>query len=786
MNRHIRRISVLGAGVMGAGIAAHFANAGFEVLLLDMPGQKNRNERADQALKNLLKTKPDPLYHPDVLKNVKTGNFEDDLYKIKNSDWIIEVVIEDLTIKQKLFEQVDNVRKVGSIISSNTSGIPIHMMLKDRSEDFKKHFLGTHFFNPPRYLKLLEIIPTIHTDKELIRFIMDFGARYLGKHTVLCKDTPGFIANRIGVYLLAKAMEITKDIGMSYSAVDKLTGPAIGRPKTGTYRLADLVGIDVIDKVVNGLQRNAREDKMVSAIRMPEFFNFLVRSAFYGDKSGQGFYKKTADRDDQGRAIILELNGNSLVYEEKPKVSLSSLQLSKQIEDIRKRIPALLKAEDDGGEFLRHNFAAMFAYSSHRIPEISDSLYQVDDALKAGFAWEFGPFEYWDIVGLQEGIRLCEQYDMPPADWVYEMEKTGKHTFYSVKDQTSRYYEISSQTYRETPGAKGHIRLSLLEGNKLVYSNDEVALHDIGDGVLNLEFKSRMNAIGEGILRGIQDAVDIAEKDWKGLVIGNESPNFTVGANLMLIGMMAFQQQYEELNMAVAMFQNTTMRCRYSAVPVVAATQGYVFGGGCEMIMHCDATIAAAESYIGLVEVGVGLIPGGGGTKEFAVRTSDSFFEGDVMIPTLIERFRTIATADVATSAQQAFSKGYLDKTKDRVIMRADHNISEAKKEVLRLAEYYLQPPPRKDIQVLGRGGLASLLAAANSLKLGNYASDHDILIAKKIAHVLCGGDLTGPQQVSEQYLLDLEREAFLSLTGEPKTLERIQHMLEKGKPLRN
>lgn len=786
MNRHIRSVSILGSGVMGASIAAHFANAGFPVLLLDLVAENSRNARADMALKGLLKSKPDPLFHPEVLKKIKTGNFEDDLPKIKNSDWILEVVVEDLSVKQSLFEKVDKYRKTGSIVSSNTSGIPIHQMLHNRSEDFKKHFIGTHFFNPPRYLQLLEIIPTAFTEDHLVRFLLDFGDRFLGKQTVLCKDTPGFIANRIGVYLLAKAMEITKKLGLSFSAVDKLTGPAIGRPKTGTYRLADLVGIDVIDKVINGLKTNASHDEMVADIQLPEFFKFLIKKEFYGDKTGQGFYRRTLEKDEHGRTVILELDGNSLEYGKKETVSLPSLNLSKQIEDVQKRIPALLKTDDEGGEFIRQNFASMFAYASHRIPEISDHLFQIDAALKAGFAWEFGPFEYWDLIGIKNGIELCEKYNSPPAEWVYDLAKTGKDQFYQIHLQQKQYYNIESKEYQAIPGSEGLVKLSLLQGTKLVYSNEEVALYDIGDGVLNLKFKSKMNAIGEGILRGIQDSIDIAEKNWKGLVIGNEASNFTVGANLMLIGMMAFQQQFDELNMAVALFQNTTMRCRYSAVPVVAATQGYVFGGGCETIMHCDAIIAAAESYIGLVEVGVGLIPGGGGTKEFALRASDSFFEGDVMIPTLLERFKTIATADVATSAYQGFTKGYLDPVKDRIIMRTSRNITEAKKEVLRLSDYYIQPARREDIKVLGRGGMASLFAAANSLKLGNYASDHDIVIAKKIAHVLCGGDLTGAQIVSEQYLLDLEREAFLSLAGEPKTLERIQHMLETGRALRN
>jgi 3-hydroxyacyl-CoA dehydrogenase len=788
--RRIKKVAVLGSGIMGSGIACHLANVGLEVLMLDIlptdNKDSNRNIVADNALKQAIKSKPAPLYSGAFADRISTGNFEDHLPLIKDVDWIIEVIIERLDIKQSLFEKVELHRKPGTLVSSNTSGIPIHMMASGRSEDFRKHFLGTHFFNPPRYLRLLEIIPTAETDPLVVDFFMDFGSNILGKQTVLCKDTPAFIANRIGVFAMGHIYQLSHELDLNINDVDKLTGPALSRPNTGTFRLGDLVGLDTAVKVIEGIKSNCPEDEMAQAVEMPLFLTHLVDRNWFGNKSGQGFYKKTDRKDEKGKTIIQSLNLNTLEYEDSRKSSLASLEMSKQIEDPEKRMKALFKHEDAGGQLIRQSLGALFAYASKRVPEISDSFYAIDQALKAGFAWDYGPFEYWDIIGLDEGIQAAKDAGYEVADWVLSMKAAGIHNFYKIKDGRKKYFDLKLLAYKSIPGAERHIVLDYYKEQSPVFKNSEVVLHDIGDGVLCLEFTSKMNAIGEGILRGLYECIDIAEdQGWKGLVIGNDSKNFTVGANLMMIAMLAYQQEFDELNMAVNMFQRATMRCRYSKVPVVAATQGYVFGGGCELIMHCDATIASAESYIGLVEVGVGLIPGGAGTKEFAVRLSDSFFEGDVMIPSLIERFKTIAMASVATSAQEAYALGYLNQ-KDKILVNSEHRIAEAKKEVLNLADRYIMPSERSDIYVLGRQGLGALYTAAHSLYLGQYASEHDIKIAKKIAFVLCGGDLTGPQKVSEQYLLDLEREAFLSLCGEQKTLERIQHMLEKGKPLRN
>jgi len=791
--RRITKVAVLGSGVMGSGIACHLANIGLQVLLLDIvppnsPIEKAaRNSIASSALATALKSKPAPLYDAAFASRITVGNFEDDFAKIKDFDWVIEVVVERLDIKKQVFEKVDQYRKKGSLVTSNTSGIPIHLMLEGRSDDFRAHFCGTHFFNPPRYMRLLEIIPTKETRQDVVDFFMHYGDVYLGKQTVLAKDTPAFIANRVGVYAMAKIYQLTSEIGLNITEVDALTGPAIGRPNTGTFRLGDLVGHDTAAKVIQGIKENCPNDEQAGAFEIPAYLKFLLENKFLGNKTGQGFYKKTNEKDEKGKSIVLALNLKTNEYEKTPKPSLPSLGIAKQIDDLPTRVKAVFSAEDKGGELIRRSLLGLFAYVSNRLPEIADHLYSIDDALRAGFAWDLGPFEYWDAVGVRSALDLAVKQGETVAPWVQEMLDGGHENFYKREGGKRFYYNIESKQYQEVPGTEGFVILDNYRDKNPVYQNPEAILHDIGEGVLCLEFRSKANSIGEGVLRGMNDAIKIAEEGhWNGLVIGNNAKNFSVGANLMMVAMMAYEQEWEQLNFAVKLFQDTTMRCRYSSIPVVAATQGYVFGGACETIMHCDAAICAAESYVGLVEVGVGLLPGGAGTKEFALRASDAFFEGDVQIPTLIEKFKTIALALVATSAHEAFNQGYLLRNKDAVEVNALRNIAAAKAKVLELADNYVQPIQRQDVTVLGRSGLAALYVAANELKLGNYASEHDIKIAKKIAFVLCGGDLTGTQQVSEQYLLDLEREAFLSLCGEQKTLERIQYMLTNNKPLRN
>ena len=797
MTRRIRKVAVLGSGLMGSGIACHLAGVGLEVLLLDIvPFDLKEEEKAKPAARNrivnaaldtAIKSKPAPLFDKAFASRITTGNFDDDMPKIADCDWVIEVVVERLDIKQQVFEKVEKYRKNGTLISSNTSGIPINMMALGRSDDFRKHFCGTHFFNPVRYMRLLEVIPTTETDPSVIDFFMHYGDKTLGKTTVLCKDTPAFIANRVGVYAMAKIYQLTTEIGLSIEDVDALTGPAIGRPKTGTFRLGDLVGHDTASNVIKGIKTNCPTDEQASSFEIPSYLQFLLDNKFLGNKSNQGFYKKTAEKDATGRPIVLALNLETLEYAPSVKSKLASLNVAKQIEDLPNRLRAIFKQEDKGGELVRRSLSGLFAYVSNRIPEISDSLYSIDDALRTGFAWDLGPFQYWDVIGIEAGIQAAEADGNAVSSWVKEMLAAGHTSFYKSENGVKKYYDVPSKSYHAMPGASEFIILDNYRDKKPVYENPEVVLHDIGEGVLCLEFRSKANSIGEGVLRGINDSIQIAEEQgWKGLVIGNNATNFTVGANLMMIAMMAYQQEWDELNMAVKYFQDTSMRLRYSSIPVVIATQGYVFGGGCEFSMHADAVVAGAESYVGLVEVGVGLIPGGGGTKEFAVRASDTFKEGDVQINVLIESFKTIAQAQVATSAHEAFNLGYLSHQKDSIVLNKDRNIAEAKKKVLELADNYVPKQPRKDILVLGRTGLSALYVAAHSLYLGKYASEHDIKIAKKVAYVLSGGDLTGAQKVSEQYLLDIEREAFISLCGEQKSLERVQYMLTNNKPLRN
>jgi len=798
MSIKIRKIAVLGSGVMGSGIACHFANAGFEVLLLDIvPFGLNEEEKTNPVIRNkivndslqkVLKSTPDPLYKKSYATRIKTGNFEDDLKQIETCDWIIEVVIEDLDIKKNLYEQVEKYRKPGAFISTNTSGIPIRLLSKDRSDDFRKHFLGTHFFNPPRYLRLFEIIPGPETDPNVVHFFMEFGREFLGKQSVLCKDTPAFIANRVGIFSIARLLELTDEFGFDIETVDALTGPVIGRPNTGTFRLQDLVGIDTGLKVMKGVIEHCPKDEYFSVFSQkpfPAYFDFLTENKFLGNKSGQGFYQKTREKDAEGKSIILALDIRSNQYVPSQKVRMDAIKTAKKLDTLTMKVRSFFECEDPACLFIQKYFLSLFAYASQRIPEISDDVFSMDDALKNGYAWDAGPFEYWDMIGVGKAVLLAEQNGLNVATWVKDMLNAGVTSFYTFENGKRHYYNITSKKYEVLPGAEKTIHLAAFKNN-IIFKNTEAQILDIGDGVLCLEFISKSNVIGEGTGEAMNKAIDIAESEgWKGLVIGNNAPNFSVGANLMLVAMHSFQKDWKKLDELVAGFQDVNMRLRYASVPVVIATQGYVFGGGVEMSMHADSVMASAESYIGLVEAGVGLLPGGGGTKEFAVRLSESFFEGDVQMPRLAEMFKTIAMAQVATSAPMAFDMKYLLPDRDHVVLNTAHVLYKAKQQVLRLAINYV-PPVAKQVKVLGRAGLATLYTAINEFKLGQFISQHDGLIASKTAYVMCGGDLTGSQTVSEQYLLDIEREAFISLCGEEKTLERIQYMLQFNKPLRN
>ena len=800
MKYRLKKVVVLGSGVMGSGIACHLANIGMEVLMLDIVpstlegAQRNdtklRNSIVNGALQNAVKSKPASLYKKSFISRISTGNFEDDFEKIKEADWIIEVVVERLDIKQQILQKVDSIRKVNSLVSSNTSSIPIHLLAEKCSDDFKAHFCGTHFFNPPRYLRLLEVIPTPNTLMDVTNFFMEFGKVGLGKQTVLCKDTPAFIGNRIGVMSGSEMTILTEKYNFRVEEVDALTGSLIGRPNTATFRLQDLVGLDTSDKVSRFVIQNVKGDRYVDKLKerpLPKFMYFLLEHNFLGNKTGKGFYEKTSKKDEKGKSIINVLNLKSLEYEPSTRPKMEIIKMAKGMELMNKRLQYLVEGDAKEHHFFKDYFGALFAYSAQRVPEISDQYFPVDDAMRSGYVWDYGPFEYWDLIGLDKGIELVQAVCETVPQWILDLKATGESTFYKYEKGQKKYFNIESKKFEAVPGSETFIVLDSYRENAPVIKNSECTVHDIGDGVLCLEFTSKSNAIGEGIGKAMDEVIRIAEEgNWKGIVIGNNGKQFSVGANLMNVGMLAMQKQFDPLNQMINDFQQINMRIRTSKIPVVVATQGYVFGGGCEIAMHCDAGVYAAESYIGLVEVGVGLLPGGGGTKEFAVRASDDFFEGDVQSPTLINYFKTIATAAVSTSAYEAYDLNYLKKDRDFVSVNTPMNIGLAKDKVLQLSENYMPPSVREDIEVLGRGGMSVLYSAINEFRLGEYMSDYDVEIARKIAYVICGGDLTSAQKVSEQYLLDIEREGFLSLLGNQKTLDRIQYLLMNNKPLRN
>ena len=793
-NRHINKVAVIGSGIMGSRIACHFANIGVKVLLLDIipfdisekekKNQAKRNSIVENALQNTLKSKPSPIYSKDSISKIRTGNLEDDLHRISEVDWIIEVIVEKLEIKKQIFEKIEKHRKKGTLISSNTSGIPIENMLDERSEDFQKHFCGTHFFNPPRYLKLLEIIPSTKTSCEIIDFLMDYGDRFLGKDMVLCKDTPAFIANRIGVANIMSLFHLVQELSLTIEEVDSLSGPIIGRPKSATFRTCDLVGLDTLIHVANGVYNNCPNDEMRNKFKLPKFIKQMNENKWLGDKTKQGFYKKSKDANNN--RVIEVLNLNTMQYAPKKKVKFTTITLAKQEDDLQKRLNILINGKDKAGEFYRKSFYSTFSYVSHRIPDITDDLYKIDRALCAGFGWQLGPFQMWDALDIKETLPKMEEAGHKAANWVYEMIKAGNNSFYTTKNGMLNYYNIPAKTQENVTGIENFIILNHIREKNTIWSNLGCSLTDIGDGIVNLEWRTKMNSIGGEVLEGIQKSIEIAEKDFKGLVIANQGINFSVGANIAMIFMMAIEQEYDEIDFAVRLFQNTTGRIRHSAIPVVVATQGMTLGGGCEIALHADHVQASSETYIGLVEMGVGVIPGGGGTKEMTKRASEAYFSGDIKLPTLKERYLNIGMARVATSAQEAIELDLLLKNRDKVTIGTNNLITDAKAAALNLAEQGYTQNVAEKIKVLGKEGLGMFMVGANSMHAGGYITEHEKLMSEKLAYVMCGGDLSKPTLVSEQYLLDLEREAFLSLCGERKTLERIEHMLKKGKPLRN
>lgn len=801
MNRHINHVTVIGSGVMGSAIACHFANIGVQVLLLDItPNELTeaeekkglslddkmvRNRIVNEALQAALKSNPSPIYHKKFADRITTGNIEDDISNIKDSDWVIEVVTEQLKIKKKVFSQIDDHRKKGTLVTSNTSGIPIKMMSEGRSEDFQAHFCGTHFFNPPRYLRLLEIIPGPQTAKGVLDFLNDYGEKFLGKQTVIAKDTPAFIGNRIGIYSIMSLFHQVKEMDMTVEEVDKLTGPVIGRQKSATFRTVDVVGLDTLVEVAKGLYENAKDDEQRELFKLPDFVEEMMDKKWFGAKTDhKGFYKKIAHKNKPSEIKTLDLD--KMEYRNRKNASFNVLEKTKSIDRLSDRYSVLLGDDKKAGTFYKKNFAALFAYSAHRIPEISDELYKIDDAMRAGFGWEHGPFQMWAAVGVKKGAELIKEHGFEVADWVEDMVKNDEE-FYTVKDGQTYYHDRKEQKQKKIPGQDAFIILNNIRQSNEVFKNEDLIAEDLGDGILNVEFRSKMNTISKGVLDGVNKALDIAEKDFQGLVVYNEGENFSVGANIGLILMMAAEQDFDELNQAVHYFQNTSMRMRYSSIPTVAAPHGMTLGGGCEIALHADKVVASAETYIGLVEVGVGVIPGGGGSKEFVLRTSDSFAKGDIELNRLQNHLITIGMAKVSTSAYEAYDTDMLQKGKDLVVVNKERQLAIAKQHALLMAENgYTKPLLRKDIKVLGKQALGALMVGTDQMAAGNYISAHDQKIVNKLAYVMSGGDLSANTTVSEEYLLELEREAFLSLCGERKTLERLEHMLKKGKPLRN
>ncbi|MBP0725653.1 3-hydroxyacyl-CoA dehydrogenase/enoyl-CoA hydratase family protein [Bacillus sp. RG28] len=792
--QRIKKAAVLGSGVMGSGIAAHLANIGIPTLLLDIvprelteedkakglteESKEFRNRFSATAVQKLLKQKPAPLASKKNLSLIEVGNFDDDMVRLSEVNWVIEVVVENLAIKKQVLAKVDAVRKPGSIVSSNTSGISIEAMSEDCSEDFKKHFLGTHFFNPPRYLKLLEVIPTQHTSEDVVTFMKQFGEDVLGKGVVLAKDTPNFIGNRIGTYgLLVTVQEMIKG-GYSVGEVDSVTGPLIGRPKSATFRTLDVVGLDTFIHVANNVYEKV-EGAEKEVFEVPDFMKEMADRKWLGSKSGQGFFLK------QGKEI-LELDPSTFEYVERKNLRTASTEQVKQVKGLSNKLKALVYADDRAGSLLWNIISPVLVYSAQLTGEISDDIIGIDQAMKWGFGWDFGPFEIWDAIGVSKSVELMEKEGVSIPEWVKDFLAAGNETFYKKDNGLTSFYHNGE--YKPLIENEKAVRLSVLkEKGHIIKQNSGASLIDLGDGVACLEFHTKSNAIGMDITQMINFAVDEVAKNYKGLVIGNQAKNFCVGANLAMILMEAQDDNYFEIEMVVKGFQDAMMKIKYSDKPVVVAPYGMTLGGGAEVCLPAASIVASSETYLGLVEVGVGLIPGGGGNKELYIKQLKQFPEGvEFDLQALANRvFETVAMAKVSTSAQEAFENGFLNHD-DRKVFNADHLIYEAKQRVLELYEAGYKAPIREKVPVVGETGYATLVLGAHAMYKSGYISEYDLKIAKKLAYVISGGKVPFGTKVDEQYLLDIEREAFLSLVSDMKSQARMQHMLVKGKPLRN
>lgn len=798
MSKSIRKAAVIGSGIMGSGIAAHLANVGIPCLLLDMVPKELtadeaskgytledpvvRNRLAIGALAKLKKNMPSPLYDVAFAERITPGNLEDHLSRISEVDWVIEVVVENLQVKKNLLSQIEHHWNPGTIVSSNTSGISIQEMVANCSEAFQKCFLGTHFFNPPRYMKLLEVIPGIKTDPEIVQQMKSFGENVLGKGVVLAKDTPNFIANRIGTYGLLITLQEMLNNGFTVEEVDAVTGPAMGRPKSATFRTLDLVGLDTFIHVADNVYVNITKETEKAAFEAPEVLTSMVARGWLGEKSGQGFYLK---KKGTNGSEIWSLDLTSMEYTPQKKVTSGSLEAAKLAKGARGKTKALIATGDRYSEFAWNILKQVLIYSAEKVGEIADSIHDIDEAMKWGFNWELGPFETWDAIGLVRSVERMEKEGLSVPSWVKEWIAQGNQSFY--QKEKGNIYVMSEQGYKQIEQPPEIIRLSSLkEQNKIVKGNDGASLIDLGDGVACLEFHSPNNAIGADILTMIQQSLEEVRNNFDGMVIANQGRNFCVGANIMLLLMEAQDEEWDEIDNIIRLFQNTMYKVKRFEKPVVAAPHRMTLGGGVEACMPADQVIAGAETYYGLVEVGVGLIPAGGGCKEFAMRVSQRVGHPEAELqPYLNQVFETVGMAKVSTSGHDAKRLGYLRST-DRIVANQDHLIYQAKQAVLQMSRADYEPIPEEKIRVVGSEGKAVLQLGAIGMRESGYISDHDLLIAKKLAHVLAGGDLPAGSLVSEQYMLDLEREAFLSLCGEMKTQQRMQHMLTKGKALRN
>lgn len=804
MPREIKKVAVLGAGVMGAGIAAHVVGAGIPCLLLDivpkgLPLDGDRNALAKKGLETILSSKPSLIFSKADAKRIEIGNFEDDFNKLKECDWIVEVVVERLDIKKALFERVEKIMHPDAIVSSNTSGLPWKAMTEGRSPAFRKNFVITHFFNPVRYMKLVELVSSPETDSEVIRVIADFLGRRLGKGVVYAKDTPNFVANRIGIYGWFAAMKEILKSGYKVEEVDKILGSAVGRPKSAMFRTTDMVGLDTLVHVARNTYENCPNDEEREVFKVPVVIEKMVEKKLWGDKSGSGFYKKV--KNPEGKSEILALDLGTMEYQSQQKVRYDSLGAVKEIEDSGERLKQIIAAKDRAGELAWKSTRNVLIYAANRIPEITDDVVNLDNGMKWGFNWDKGPFETWDVLGVQETADRIRADGFKVPALVTQVLNKGEGRFYKNENGKPWYFDIKTSSYQPVPERPGVLLLKdLKERTKEIKRNDGASLWDAGDGVAVLEFHTKMNAIDADVGQMMNDAVDEVEKNFQGLLLFNEGPNFSVGANLMLLFLEAQQQNWKGIEEVVRGFQAACMRLRYSRKPVVACPHNMALGGGCEVSLGADAIHAHAETYMGLVEVGVGLVPAGGGCKEMLIRWQDRMADRFAKIPPqnrwarridggpfpkTQKAFEAIAFAKVATSAKEAIENGHMRKT-DRISLSRDHHLTEAKQTVLELAKGYQPPKPREDIWVAGRGGYFALKSAVDGFLAQKKVSEHDAVLAMKLANILTGGEIPNIAFVSEQRILDLEMEAFLQLCGMEKTQARIQHMLMQGKPLRN